>query len=558
MLVILDGWGTRKERYGNAIAEAQTPTWDRILATYPHAELEASGEPVGLPKGVMGNSEVGHLNIGSGRTVPQGVVIINESLADGSFAKNATLAACIEHAKKSGGTVHFMGLLSDGSVHSSIDHLFALIDAATAAGAKIAVHPFGDGRDVPPSSMQTYLDALEAHLAKAGAPGAVATLIGRFYAMDRDKRWERTELAYRALAQGKAEYRAATAREALAAAYARGETDEFVKPTIVGEARPIASGDAVVFFNFRPDRARQMTLAFTRPNFSHFGVETYDDLLFATMTKYEEDMTNPVLFGPRPQYDTFGDAISGAGLTQVRVAETEKYAHVTYFFNGGREEILVGEDRILIASNRAVATYDLAPEMRASEITAAVIEDIGDRLHDVVVVNYANADMVGHTGVLKATISSVETLDVTLGRLERAVLDADGIMAITSDHGNAEEKLDAKGNPLTAHTTNPVPLVLIARDPQLGALANGKLGDIAPTLLPLLGLTVPSSMDGTNLLTGNCGDERPLVRKPRPGSRAARAARSMSRSCSGAVSARPFPSASTARNFRTPSSERRA
>jgi 2,3-bisphosphoglycerate-independent phosphoglycerate mutase len=501
VLVILDGWGTRAQPYGNAIAQAQTPTWDRMLATYPHAQLEASGEPVGLPAGVMGNSEVGHLNIGSGRTVPQGVVIINESLADGTFATNATLAACIAHVKASGGTLHFMGLLSDGSVHSSIDHLFALVDAAASGGATIAVHPFGDGRDVPPSSMQRYLDALEAHLASAGASGAIATLTGRFYAMDRDKRWERTELAYRALAEGKAEFHAATASEALAAAYARGESDEFVKPTIVGDARPIADGDAVVFFNFRPDRARQMTLAFTDASFSSFAVRRYEHLMFATMTKYEEYMTNPVLFGPRPQFHTFGDAVADAGLKQVRVAETEKYAHVTYFFNGGREEVLAGEDRVLVASNRSVATYDLAPEMRASEITSAVIEDIRERMHDVVVVNYANADMVGHTGVLDATISSVETIDVALGRLEQAVLEADGVMAITADHGNAEEKLDAAGNALTAHTTNPVPFVIVARDPQLGTLADGKLGDIAPTLLPILGLAVPSVMDGTNLLT---------------------------------------------------------
>jgi len=348
--------------------------------------------------------------------------------------------------------------------------------------------------------MQTYLDALEARLEAAGAPGAIATLMGRFYAMDRDKRWERTELAYRALAESKAEYGAPTASAALAMAYARGETDEFVKPTIVGDPRPIVDGDAVVFFNFRPDRARQMTLAFTQQPFAAFAAHAYTYLLFATMTKYEEYMQNPVLFGPRPQYATFGDIVSGAGLTQVRVAETEKYAHVTYFFNGGREEVLPGEDRVLIASNRTVATYDLAPEMRASEITSAVLEDIRDRLHDVVVVNYANADMVGHTGIFDATVSSVETIDVVLGRLEQAVLEADGIMAITADHGNAEEKIDPKGNALTAHTTNPVPLVLVARDPQLGTLANGKLGDIAPTLLPLLGLAASKEMDGTQLL----------------------------------------------------------
>ncbi|MBD5636037.1 MAG: phosphoglycerate mutase (2,3-diphosphoglycerate-independent), partial [Candidatus Eremiobacteraeota bacterium] len=319
-----------------------------------------------------------------------------------------------------------------------------------------------------------------------------------FYAMDRDKRWERTEKAYRALAQAKAAHRAATAREALAAAYERGETDEFVVPTIVGEPRAVADGDAVIFFNFRPDRARQITLAFTEP-FKEFSVHAYADLVFATMTKYEEDMTNPVLFGPRPQASTFGEIASAAGYTQLRLAETEKYAHVTYFFNGGRETVFEGEDRVLIPSNRHVATYDLAPEMRADEITSAATEDIADRLHDVIVMNYANADMVGHTGVMDATISSVETLDVALGRLEKAVLDADGVLAITADHGNAEEKMDAKGNPLTAHTTNPVPFVVISREPYLGPLADGILGDVAPTLLPLLGLEAPAAMTGTNL-----------------------------------------------------------
>ena len=448
----------------------------------------------------MGNSEVGHINIGSGRVVPQGVVVINESLADGSFAKNETLRQCIAHVAASGGRLHFMGLLSDGRVHSSIEHLFALIDAAAAGGVPIAVHPFGDGRDVPPSSMQTYLDALEAHLAKSGAKGRIATLMGRYYAMDRDKRWERTEQAYRALAEGHAFHRADTAAEALAAAYERGETDEFVVPTIVGDPTPIADGDAVVFFNFRPDRAREMTLAFSRPGFHEFPVHAYENFIFATMTKYEEDMTNPVLFGPRPQSDTFGEVVANAGLTQLRLAETEKYAHVTYFFNGGRETVFAGEDRVLIPSDRSVATYDLAPEMRAGEITTAALEDIGERLHDAIVMNYANADMVGHTGVMKATISSLETLDVALGRLEHAVLAADGILAITADHGNAEEKLDPDGNALTAHTLNPVPFVLISRRPYPGALADGKLGDIAPTLLPLLGLTVPAAMTGRNLL----------------------------------------------------------
>ncbi|MBC5810239.1 MAG: 2,3-bisphosphoglycerate-independent phosphoglycerate mutase [Candidatus Eremiobacteraeota bacterium] len=499
VLAIPDGWGHRDEERGNAIAAADLPNWRRMLATYPHTLLAASGEEVGLPKGVMGNSEVGHINMGSGRVVPQGVVVINESLADGTFAQNPVLHAALEHVRD-GGRLHLMGLLSDGKVHSSIDHLFALIDAAVIARVKFAVHPFGDGRDVPPSSMQTYLGALEAHLAQAGATGAIASLMGRFYAMDRDKRWDRTERAYRALAAGKADYACATAGEALRAAYARGETDEFIVPSIVGEPCPIADGDAVIFFNFRPDRARELTLAFARPGFAEFPVHPYKRLMFATMTKYEDDFANPVLFGPRPQSETFGEIVAGAGLTQLRLAETEKYAHVTYFFNGGREDVFPGEVRELIPSNRSVATYDLAPEMRAGEITTVAVEDIHARAHDLIVMNYSNADMVGHTGVMSATISGCETLDVALGRLEQAVLDSDGVLAITADHGNAEDKIDAEGNPLTAHTTNPVPFVLVSRGP-LGTLApNGRLSDIAPTLLPLLGLTASAAMTGRDLL----------------------------------------------------------
>ena len=500
VLAILDGWGERADTYGNAIAAAEAPNWRRIWATYPHALLSASGEDVGLPEGVMGNSEVGHINIGSGRVVPQGVVVINESLADGSFARNPVLARCIEHVAHSEGRLHFMGLLSDGRVHSSLDHLLALIDAAAAAGVPFAVHPFGDGRDVPPSSMQGYIDTLEAKLAAVGSPGAIATLMGRFYAMDRDKRWGRIEKAYRALAEAQADHAYRTASEALAAAYARGETDEFLVPAIVGEPRPVRDGDAVIFFNFRPDRARELTLAFSAPDFKEFHVHRYADLVFATMTQYDEYFSNPVLFGPRPQADTFGEVVAAAGLRQLRLAETEKYAHVTYFFNGGREDVFANEDRVLIPSDRSVPTYDLAPEMRAGEITTTAVENVSDRVHDVIVMNYANADMVGHTGVMTATVSSIETLDIALGRLEQAVLEADGILAITSDHGNAEEKLDARGNALTAHTTNPVPFVLVSRAPHLGTLRDGRLGDVATTLLPLLGLATPAAMTGVDLL----------------------------------------------------------
>jgi len=500
VLCILDGWGYTAETHGNAIAAADLPNWDRIVATYPNTLLEASGEAVGLPKGVMGNSEVGHINIGSGRVVPQGVVVIDEVIAAGDLPNNATLRGCFDHVRASGGRVHFMGLVSDGKVHSSLDHLEALIDAAVEAGVPFVVDAFLDGRDTPPRSAGNYLARVDAHAASAGRAGAIATISGRYYAMDRDKRWERTQKAYDALVFAKAEHRAETAQEALAAAYARDESDEFVVPTIVGEPRPVADGDACIFFNFRPDRARQLTLAFSDAAFGHFPVKRFQNFVFATMTRYEENFPNPVLFGPRPQFRVFGEVVADAGLTQLRLAETEKYAHVTYFFNGGREDVFPGEDRILIPSNRSVPTYDRAPEMSASDITNAAVEDVAHQRHDVIVMNYANADMVGHTGVWDATISALETLDGALGRLESAVLRAGGTLAITADHGNAEDKIDAEGNPLTAHTTNPVPFVIVSEQ-TVGMLASGgKLGDVAPTLLPLLGLPVPSEMTGTSLL----------------------------------------------------------
>jgi 2,3-bisphosphoglycerate-independent phosphoglycerate mutase len=500
VLAVLDGWGVRTDPHGNAIAAAALPNWHRLLGAYPNTELEASGEAVGLPAGVMGNSEVGHINIGSGRVVQQGIVVIDDAIADGSFARNPVLHQCIAHVKASGGRLHFFGLLSDGKVHSSLDHLEAFVDVASAEDVPIAIAAFLDGRDTPPRSALTYIDRLEAHLTARGRPGAISAISGRYYAMDRDKRWERTKLAYDLLASGSTAHAAATARAAIEQAYARDENDEFVQPTLVGEPRPVREGDAVIFFNFRPDRARQLTLAFSDPTFAHFPVHRYTNLVFATMTRYEDEFPNPVLFGPRPQSGTFGEAVAAAGLTQLRLAETEKYAHVTYFFNGGREEVLPNEDRVLIPSNRSVATYDLAPEMSAADITAAAVEDVQRGHHDVIVMNYANADMVGHTGKWDATVSALETLDQCLGRLEHAVRHAGGVLAITSDHGNAEEKRDAQGDVLTAHTTNPVPLVLV-HDPPLGTLrAGGKLGDIAPTLLTLLGLPVPDQMTGTNLL----------------------------------------------------------
>jgi 2,3-bisphosphoglycerate-independent phosphoglycerate mutase len=500
VLAILDGWGENPDPHGNAIAAADAPNWRRFLASYPHVLLEASGEAVGLPAGVMGNSEVGHINIGSGRVVPQGVVVIDDAIAGGLLPTNPTLEQCFAHVRRTGGRLHFLGLVSDGKVHSSLDHLLSLLDVTAAAGVPFAVDAFLDGRDTPPRSAEPFVTRLEARCTALGHPGAIATVSGRYYAMDRDKRWDRTRKAYQALVHAEAPYHAASPTEAIRAAYERGENDEFVVPTLIGEPRPIRDGDACIFFNFRPDRARQLTLAFSDPSFDHFPVHRFTDFVFATMTRYEENFPNPVLFGPRPQYGVFGEVVAEAGLTQLRLAETEKYAHVTYFFNGGREDVFPGEDRILVPSNRNVATYDLAPEMSAADITSAAVEDIAHHRHDVIVMNYANADMVGHTGVWKATISAVETLDVALGRLEGAVLEAGGILAVTSDHGNAEEKIDADGNPLTAHTTHPVPFVLISNAPPGTLAANGKLGDVAPTLLPLLGLAVPAAMTGTNLL----------------------------------------------------------
>jgi 2,3-bisphosphoglycerate-independent phosphoglycerate mutase len=500
VLAILDGWGLRGDTHGNAIAAAELPNWRRLLERYPHTALDASGEAVGLPAGVMGNSEVGHINIGSGRVVPQGLVVIDAAVADGSFATNAVLAQCIAHAKAHGGTLHLFGLLSDGKVHSSLDHVEALIDAAGAAGVPLAIDAFLDGRDVPPRSARVYLDRIHDYFDAHGKGGRITSICGRYFAMDRDKRWDRVEKAYALLARGEAPNRSDTPAEALAAAYARGENDEFVLPTIVGEPKPVVDGDAVIFFDFRPDRGRELTLAFSDPAFTHFPVRQYAHLTFATLTRYDEDFPNPYLFGPRPQSRTFGEIVAEAGLSQLRLAETEKYAHVTYFFNGGREEIFPNEDRVLIPSNRTVATYDMAPEMSASDITSTAVEDVVRGHHDVIVMNYANADMVGHTGVWNATVSALETLDQCLGRLDHAVRKAGGVLAITSDHGNAEEKLDAEGNVLTAHTTNPVPFVLVS-DAPLGTLQpGGRLGDIAPTLLGLLGLTVPVEMTGTNLL----------------------------------------------------------
>lgn len=490
VLCVLDGWGCSDRTHGNAIAAAQLPYWHALLQRYPWTTLEASGEYVGLPKGIMGNSEVGHMNLGSGRVVQQGVVTIDADIASGAFAKNPILNTAIERVRETGGTLHLLGLVSPGQVHSSLDHLIAIIDAAGKAGVPLAVHAFLDGRDTPPRSATEYLQTVARKLDAVGQPHAVKTMIGRFYAMDRDNRAERTQAAYDAIAAARAPYDAPDPQAALQAAYARGEDDEFVKPTTIAGGQPLQNGDALIFFNYRPDRARQLTRAFS-------GVQ--NGIYFATMTKYDETFDNPVLFGPRPQFDTFGEVVSREGLRQLRLAETEKYAHVTYFFNGGREDVFPGEERRLIASDRSVETYDHAPAMRAAEITDYAVEQLRGGNYDVIVMNYANADMVGHTGKWEPTIESVEILDGALHRLSDAVLGAGGLLAVTADHGNAEEKIDAEGRPLTAHTTNPVPLVLVS-DKLNGSLREGgKLGDVAPTLLGLMGIDIPQAMTGENL-----------------------------------------------------------
>ncbi len=503
-LIVMDGWGIAPPDPGNAIALAKTPVFDELWSECPHTALSASGRSVGLPEGQMGNSEVGHLTLGAGAVVAQTLTLINDAVSAGELASNEVVRAAL-----SGERVHLLGMVSDGGVHSGFEHLHALIELAGGLGVPdLVLHCFTDGRDTSPTAGEGYLRTLE-DWCRHAAVGRIASVTGRYWAMDRDRRWERTQAAYDLLVHGRGEHHAPDAPAAAHAAYARGETDEFITATAVGPEGRIRAQDSVLCFNFRPDRMREIVRALAEPGFGE-GTEELPGWRgrggaspvgrLATMTEYQQGWPYPVAFRSARAADTLGAVVARAGARQLHVAETEKYAHVTYFFNGGRETVFEGEDRTLIPSNRSVATYDLAPEMRAGEITSAATEDVSDRAHDVIIMNYANADMVGHTGVLAATISAVETLDVSLGRLAQAVIDADGILVVTADHGNAEEKLDPKGNPLTAHTTNPVPLVIVSREPHVGALANGKLGDVAPTLLPLLGLEVPTLMTGHNLL----------------------------------------------------------
>jgi len=499
ILCILDGFGISAETRGNAIAAAKMPNYRAMLAAYPHTQLGAGGEAVGLPAGQQGNSEVGHLNLGAGRVVYQSITRIDRAIDDRSFFRNPVLSQCFSHIKRTGGTLHLMGLVSPGGVHSSMKHLWALLDAADRAGVRVRVAAFLDGRDTPPRSAGPYLEELRAKCAQL-SDAAISMICGRYYAMDRDKRWDRTQVAYDALVRGIG-FSAGNAADALAAAYARGESDEFVKPTIIGQAVPIVEdGDACFFFNFRPDRARQLTRAFSDPSFDEFPVERFADLLFAIMTLYDDSFANPVMFGRVFEEQTLGEVVADAGLHQLRLAETEKYAHVTYFFSGGREAPFAGEERVLIPSARDVGTYDHKPEMRAQEITDAAIEAIRSANFDLIVMNYANPDMVGHTGKWEAIITALEVMDVCLGRLEKAALYAGSVLIITADHGNAEEKIDLKtGKELTAHTANPVPFVLIG-DGSGPLRDRGRLCDVAPTICALMDLQQPAAMTCKSLL----------------------------------------------------------
>ncbi|MHB8384052.1 MAG: 2,3-bisphosphoglycerate-independent phosphoglycerate mutase [Candidatus Binataceae bacterium] len=494
-LIIFDGWGLRAEREANAIAAAHTPVMDVLLKTCAHTALDASGESVGLPPGVMGNSEVGHLTIGSGRVIFQDLMRITKAIQSGAFAHNETILRAIHAAKSTHRTLHLWGLLSDGSVHSHIDHLFAILDLAAHEGLDdIVVHAV---LDKPPRSALPFIDALEANLSQIGR-GRIATVQGRYYAMDRDQRWDRVERAWRALAGGEGAP-AKSAREAVERSYAAGKNDEFVEPCIIGTAAQIRDGDQIMCFNFRADRARELTAALALNSFSGFSRPRAPKAGYVCMTEYDRSFELPLAFAPEDVRNTLAEMLAGAGIANLRIAETEKYAHVTYFLNGGIEKPFAGEARIMIASAK-VATYDLEPAMRAHEIATRAAAEIESGKFGVVVMNFANPDMVGHTGPFDATVKAVEATDAALGIVLGAIAKCGGAALITSDHGNAEFMADpATGQPHTAHTTNLVPLILA--DPNFhGRLRDaGTLADVAPTFLAMLDLSAPREMTGHDL-----------------------------------------------------------
>ncbi|MBE0598874.1 MAG: 2,3-bisphosphoglycerate-independent phosphoglycerate mutase [Desulfuromonadales bacterium] len=503
-LVILDGWGIEEKCEANAVCLARTPHLDQLFADYPSSRLQASGLAVGLPEGQMGNSEVGHLNIGAGRVVYQELTRISKCIEEGEFFRNPEFLAAIDLVKGSGGKLHLLGLLSDGGVHSHTTHLYALLELAREQGLdRVCIHPFLDGRDTPPRSGIDYLVQLEEKLRQIGV-GQVATVMGRYYAMDRDNRWERVEKAYRALTQGEG-VAVASSEEAIHHAYAAGQNDEFVEPRVIHRSgEPLATvddGDAVIFFNFRTDRARELTRAFTADSFSGFDRQKCPALVrYVCMTEYDETFRLPVAYPPETLPNLLGEVVARAGRRQLRIAETEKYAHVTFFFNGGNEVPYEGEDRLLIPSPQEVATYDLKPAMSAVEVTDEVVRRVESGRYDLMVLNYANPDMVGHTGIIAAAVAAMETVDACVGRVVDAVLAAGGCLLVTSDHGNCEQMVDEKGGVQTAHSSNPVPLILVDPDRRQARLRDGILADLAPTILALMGMEKPAEMTGTNLL----------------------------------------------------------
>ncbi len=499
-LIIMDGYGISPEKKGDATREAETPFLDKLYQNASRARLGAAGEAVGLPDGQMGNSEVGHLNLGAGRKVYQEFTRINKAIEDGTLPENEKLMKAIRTASDNGGALHLMGLLSDGGVHSHIMHLFGLLEMAEDFGLdEVYVHAILDGRDTPPQSALEYIEQLEEKMEELGV-GEIATVSGRYYTMDRDERWDRTEKAYKALV--KAEGReAATAKEAVKNSYEEGVNDEFVEPAVINPEGSIDDGDALIFFNFRADRARQITRALALEEFAEFerDADHPEDLYYVCMTEYDEDFDLPIAFPPMTVENGLGEILSREGLKQLRIAETEKYAHVTFFFNGGEEKELEGEERVLIPSPQ-IETYDTQPEMSAPEVTEKVLELIDEEDFDVIVLNFANPDMVGHTGDFEAAVKAVEAVDEGVSRVVPAILEEGGQVLLTADHGNSEKMEEDDGSPFTAHTTNPVPLFYLGGPEGVG-IESGILADIAPTMLDILELDKPEEMTGSSLLS---------------------------------------------------------
>ena len=501
VLVIMDGVGHREAVEDNAFLAAKTPHLTAMQQNHPHGLISGSGEDVGLPDGQMGNSEVGHMNLGAGRVLYQDFTRITKDIRTGAFFEHEVLVGAVEKAKANQGTVHILGLLSEGGVHSHEDHIVAMAELALKRGVQVYLHAFLDGRDTPPKSAQPSLEKLDALFAQYPGQGRIATMIGRYFAMDRDNRWDRVEQAYRLLTEGEALRTVATATEGLEQAYAAGESDEFVKATRIGELAKISDGDSVVFMNFRADRAREITKAFVEKDFAGFERKVVPNLAtFVMLTRYQATIDAPVAYMPEALHNSIGEYLSNLGKTQLRIAETEKYAHVTFFFSGGREDEYPGEKRILIPSP-SVATYDLKPEMSAYEVTDELVAAIQSGEFDLLVVNYANGDMVGHTGVFDAAVKAVEAVDTSLGRVYDAVMAKKGHMLITADHGNVEQMQDyISGQVHTQHTTEHVPFIYVG--PTSADIAEGGvLADVAPTLLTLMNLPVPAEMKGRNLVT---------------------------------------------------------